>query len=333
MFSSGTRALAAALVAGLALAATGCSSTGGRQAQEGGGAAGLGRANTPPMKVAMITHAAPGDTFWDIIRKGAETAAAKDNAQLTYSSDVDGGRQATLVQNAIDSRVDGIAVTLAKPEALAGVLEKAQAAGIPVVAFNSGLDNWQQAGALQYFGSDETLAGEEAGKRIGQDGGTKALCVVQEQGHVALEARCAGVKRGFTGGTTENLYVQGTNMPAVRSTIEAKLKQDPSINYVVTLGGPFALTAIEAAKAAGSPAKIATFDTNRQIPAVIKSGALQWAIDQQPYLQGYLAVDSLWLYKTNGNVLGGGQTVATGPYFIDKTNVEAVEKFAAQGTR
>jgi simple sugar transport system substrate-binding protein len=330
---SGRRAKAIALVVCLALALTACSSQGGKQEENRGDAASAGRADTPRMKIAMITHAAAGDTFWDIIRKGADAAAAKDNVELNYTSDTDGGRQATLVQNAIDSKVDGIAITLAKPDAMAAAVAKAKAAGIPVVAFNGGIDDWQRVGAVQYFGSDEKLAGEEAGRRVGADGGHKVLCVIQEQGHVALEARCAGVKRGLTGGTTENLYVTGTSMPSVRSTIEAKLKQDKSIDYVVTLGAPFALTAIESVKAAGSNARVATFDTNKDLMPVIKSGAVQWAIDQQPYLQGYLAVDSLWLYKTNGNVIGGGRTVATGPYFIDKSNVDAIAGFASKGTR
>jgi simple sugar transport system substrate-binding protein len=58
-----------------------------------------------------------------------------------------------------------------------------------------------------------------------------------------------------------------------------------------------------------------------------------WAIDQQPYLQGYLAVDTLWLYKNNGNVPGGGQPTLTGPYLVDKSNIELVGKFAEAGTR
>ena len=51
---------------------------------------------TPRIKVALITHAAAGDTFWDIVRKGAEEAAAKDNVELLYTSDPEGGRQAQL---------------------------------------------------------------------------------------------------------------------------------------------------------------------------------------------------------------------------------------------
>ncbi|HEY0438302.1 MAG TPA: substrate-binding domain-containing protein [Phenylobacterium sp.] len=316
----------ASVAAIAALALAGCSAKGGKA---GAGAAGPA---SPPMTVAVITHAAPGDTFWDIIRKGAEAAAAKDNVTLKYASDTDGGGQATLVQNAIDSRVDAIAVTLAKPDALAAVVKKATAAGIPVVVFNAGIDQWKGDGALGYFGSEDGLAGEQAGKRAAADGARHLLCVSQEQGHVALEARCDGLKRGF-GGRFDKVYVIGTDMPSVRSTVAAKLKQDPSIDLVVTLGAPFGLTAVEAAKDVGSKAKVATFDTNPQVPAAIRSGALQWAIDQQPYLQGYLAVDSLWLQKTNGNVIGGGAAVLTGPYFLDKSNIDRIGAFAAKGTR
>jgi simple sugar transport system substrate-binding protein len=322
-----------ATAACLALATAACSSQGGKQEEEGGGGAAVGRADTPRMTVAMINHASPGDTFWDIVRKGAEAAAAKDNVDLKLSSDPAPGNQANLIQNAIDSKVDGIAVTIAYPAELKAVIQKARAAGIPVVAFNSGLDNWKDTGAQMYFGSDENLAGLEAGKRLTAEGAKKALCVVQQQGHVALEARCDGLVKGFTGGAAEKIYVEGTNMPSVTSTIEAKLKQDPSIDAVVTLGAPFALAAVQTVKGAGSAARVATFDTNKDLIPAIKSGDVQWAIDQQPYLQGYLAVDSLWLNKTNGNVIGGGNTVPTGPYFIDKGNVDAVQKFASAGTR
>jgi simple sugar transport system substrate-binding protein len=316
----------AILVLAAVLALAGCSSKGGK-------AGGEARSAAPSITVAMITHQAAGDTYWDIVRKGAEAAAVKDNIKLRYANDPDGGAQATLVQNAIDSRVDAIAVTLAKPSALAPVLRKAREAGIPVVVLNAGVDQWKDAGALSFFGTDDGVAGEGAGKRAAADGAKHLLCVSHEQGQVQQEARCDGLRRGFAPGRADKLYVIGTDMPSVRSTIAAKLRQDPSIDLVVTLGAPFALTAIEAAKEAGSRAKIATFDSNPQVPAAIRSGALQWAVDQQPYLQGYLAIDALWLQKTNGNVIGGGGPVLTGPYFIDRSNVDRIAKFAAAGTR
>ncbi|MFI6254421.1 sugar ABC transporter substrate-binding protein [Streptomyces sp. NPDC051016] len=325
-------AVAAAAVAALLVA--GCSSSsGGKKSEDAGSGISAGKASTPRMTVAMITHAAPGDTFWDTIRKGAQAAAAKDNVKLIYSSDPTGPNQASLVQNAIDQKVDGIAVTLAKPDALKGAVAKAEEAGIPVVGFNSGVDDWKKQGLLEYFGQDETIAGEAFGRRLNQAGAKHTVCVIMEQGQVALEARCAGVKKTFSG-KTDILYVNGTDMPSVKATITAKLKTDSSIDYVTTLGAPFAMTAIQSIADAGSKAKLATFDLNKDAVGAIKAGKIQWAIDQQPFLQGYLSVDSLWLYKTNGNYSGGGEApVLTGPAFVDKSNVARIAEFAAKGTR
>ena len=327
----GTRILAVA--AAVALGLTACSSSGGKKAEEQSNAgAAAGKASTPQITIAMITHAAPGDTFWDIIRKGAESAAAKDNVKLNYSSDPTSANQANLIQSAIDSKVDGIALTLPDPPALVPVVKKAIAAGIPVIAFNAGITSFEDSGALAYFGSDESLAGQTAGERAKADGAKHVLCVVQEQGQVQLEARCDGVQQGF-GGQYEKIYVNGRDLPSVQTTISAKLQQSPNIDLVITLGAPFALAAIQSVKDAGSKSKVATFDFNPQIPPQIQSGALQWAIDQQPFLQGYSAVDGLWLYKNNGNILGGGKATLTGPYLVDKNNVDFVGKFAAAGTR
>ncbi|MET9873674.1 sugar ABC transporter substrate-binding protein [Actinacidiphila glaucinigra] len=325
---------AAALSAAALLLAAGCSSSsGGKKAEESQDTAAAGKADTPRMKIAMVTHAAPGDTFWDLIRKGAQAAAAKDNVELIYSNDPNAATQANLIQNAIDQKVDGIAVTLAKPDAMKDVVAKAEAAGIPVVGFNAGLDDWKDQGLLEYFGQDESVAGEALGDKLNDLGAKHNICVIHEQGHVALEARCAGVKKTFKG-KTENLYVNGTDMPSVKSTITAKLKQDSGIDYVVTLGAPFALTAVQSVADAGSDAKVGTFDLNKDLVKAVQDGGVQFAVDQQPYLQGYLSVDSLWLYKTNGNVSGGGVApVLTGPAFVDKDNVESVAAFAAKGTR
>jgi simple sugar transport system substrate-binding protein len=327
-----TRLRWAALAAGVALAVAGCSSSGGKEAEEEAAGITAGQANTPKITVAMVTHGAPGDTFWDIIRKGAQSAAAKDNVDLKYSADPDSGKQATLIQSAIDSKVDGIAVTLPDPPALAPAVRKAIAAGIPVVAFNAGITRYSDSGALAYFGSDESVAGQTGGQRAADDGYKHVLCVVQEQGQVQLEARCDGVKSTFTG-QYDKLYVNGRDLPSVKTTIGAKLKQDPSIDFIVTLGAPIALNAIEAGKENGGKAKVGTFDFNPQIPPKITSGELAWAIDQQPFLQGYSAVDAIWLYKNNGNVLGGGKATLTGPYLVDKNNVDFVSKFATGGTR
>jgi simple sugar transport system substrate-binding protein len=325
---------AVAIAAATALTLAGCSSgSGGKKAEEAANDISAGKANTPRMTIAMVTHAPSGDTFWDTIRKGAEAAAAKDNIKLIYSNDENAGDQANLVQNAIDQKVDGIAVTLAKPDALKAVVAKAEKAGIPVVGLNAGLSVWKQQKLLSFFGQDESVSGQALGDKINSTGAKHALCVIQAQGDVNLEERCDGVKKTFSG-KTDILYVNGTDMPSVKSTIIAKLKQDSSIDEVVTLGAPIALTAVQAVSEAGSKAKIATFDLNKELTSAIENDSIQFAVDQQPYLQGYLAVDALWLYRNNGNYSGGGEApVLTGPAFVDKSNVAKIAEYAAKGTR
>lgn len=318
---------ASVLVVGVAS----CSSTGGKPRDTGGGM-GAGQANTPRVTVAMITHEVPGDSFWDLIRKGAQAAADKDNIELRYSNDPEAPNQANLVQTAIDSNVKGIALTLAKPDAMAPAVKSALDKNIPVVAFNSGFDNWKTMGVQEYFGQDEKLAGIAAGERLQTDGAKKIVCVIQEQGQVALESRCAGVQQGFRG-QSEILNVNSKDMPSVDSTITAKLQQDKSIDHVVALGAPIALAAVQSKKNAGSNADIVTFDTNAALVDAVKAGDVKWAVDQQPFLQGYLAIDSLWLFINNKNLIGGGQATLTGPSFIDETNIESVAELAKSGTR
>jgi len=279
----------------------------------------------------MITHESPGDTFWDKIRAGAEDAAAAHNIELRYSNNGQAPEQSTLVQNAIDSQVDGIAVTLAFADQVGPAAKAAADRGIPVVGLNSGGDRYKQFGISMFFGSDENLAGRAAGERVGQDGGQKAICVIHEQGNVGLEARCAGAAATFP--NTENLQVQGTDLPSVRATIGAKLQQDPSITHIVTLGAPYALTALEAKNDSGSQAKVATFDLNADAAQRIQAGEILFSVDQQPYVQGYLAVASLWLRLTNGNDIGGGGPVLTGPSFVDASNIEQIAPYARNNTR
>jgi len=325
------RTRSARIVAALALA--GCSSSGGAQKESTAAANNGGAANVGPKAytIAVITHETPGDTFWDKIKAGMTSAAANHGITIKYSNDPTAAGQATLIQNAVDSKVDGIATTLVTPDALAPAVKAATDAKIPVVGFNSGITDYLKLGALMYFGSDEDLAGQSAGERIAKEGAKHPLCVIQAEGSVALEARCAGVAKTAPG--TENIQVNGQDLSSVQTTLTAKLQQDPSIDYIVTLGAPIALAALNSKSDAGSKAKLATFDLNADAVAKIKDGSIQFSIDQQPYLQGYEAVDSLWLYLVNGNTLGGGKAVLTGPAFVDSTNIDAIAGFAANGTR
>ena len=288
------------------------------------------------MTIAMITHPAPGDTFWDIIRKGAEAAAAKDNVDLQYSNDADADQAGPAHPGG--HRQEGRRHRGDRPNtgALGAVDQEGGRGGHPGDRCSTPAARTRSAlGAIGYFGQDEKDAGQAAGKRARHATAPRTSSAsIQEQGQQQLEDRCDGVTQGARGRKVEQVYVNGTRrLGRHRPRSRPSCTQDKSIDWVVTLGAPFALDAVKAVKGAGSTAKIVTFDTNQQLVAAVQDGYVAWAIDQQPYLQGYLAVDALWLYKTNGNTLGGGSTVADGPAFIDKSNIAQVSKFAANGTR
>ena len=327
-----------AVVGAAAVALAACSSQGGAQNNapagggNSGGGGGGGGGNGQNYVIQMITHEQAGDTFWDKIRAGAEDAARNTGVTLQYSNNENGPEQATLVQNAIDAKVAGIAVTLSNADAVIPVAKKASDAGIPVVVFNQGIDDYTKVGAKEYFGSDETLAGQTIGQKITQaDPSGKTLCVIQAQGSVALEARCAGVKSAFA--NTENLQVNGADLPSVQQTIQSKLAEDPSITNIVTLGAPIALAAIQAQGAANNTAKVYTFDLNQDAAQAIKDGKIALAVDQQPYVQGYMAVTGLWLQLTNGNDIGGGKATLTGPSIVDSSNIDQILPYTKNNRR
>ena len=328
-FSWRRATLFAAVVPMLALSA--CSSTGGRSAIPGNAAGGGQVASTERIKIALITHAPAGDTFWDTVRRGAEEAAAKDNVELLYTGDPEAGRQAQLIQQAVDQKVDGIAVTLAAPDALKDSLKKAADAGIPIVSLNAGESVATALGAFTHFGSTDELAGQAVGAKLAAEGYRHPVCVIQAQGHLGLEARCAGVKAKVPG--AEILYVNGADMTAVESTATAKLQASQDTDVIIGLGAPVTLTLLKSVLTAGSSAKVASFDLNKELAQKIVDGSVLFTVDQQPWLQGYGAVDALWQNKRGGFKIGGGQPVLTGPAIVDKSNAADVLTFAEQGIR
>jgi simple sugar transport system substrate-binding protein len=313
----------------LALAACTSSNAVNKQPDTSAGGGGAGKYN---YKIAVVTHGGAGDAFWSIVKAGAQKAGGDMGDNLTYESDGDPAKQSQLIDAAVNQKVDGLVVSMANPDALKESIQRAVAAGIPVITINAGGSRSKEFGALTHIGSDETVAGTAVGTQLKASGAKNVICVIHEAGNVSLEQRCAAVKAAL-GGTTTNLQVDNNNLPAAQATIKAKLQADKTIDGVVTLGGQVAVVAGQAIADAGSAAKLATFDLNADVAKAVSDGKILFAVDQQPYLQGYLAVVMLTQYKANLNVLGGGQQVLTGPTLVTKDNAAAIEKLAAAGTR
>jgi simple sugar transport system substrate-binding protein len=333
MFKKPRRALLALPVLALLCATAACSS-GGKAASDSNSSSGSGgrAVDTPRIKIAMISHAPVGDAFFDTIIKGAKAAAAKDNVDFSYAGDGDASKESTLVQTAIDSNVDGIAVSVPNPDALRAVILKATKAGIPVVVYNAGDRDWQSTGALSFYGEPEELSGQVAGEQLNKGGYKHALCVVQAQGQVQLEDRCAGMKQKFSGKVDET-FADGTDPSNYVTRTLAKLHSDKTIDAVVTLGPALGVELADAVKKDGLKVGVATYAMNNDVYPLLKNGDIIFTIDQQPWLQGYMSIDSLWFYRKNGTVLGANQSIATGPVVLDKANVAQVEKYAKIGDR
>jgi simple sugar transport system substrate-binding protein len=315
----------------LALAFAACGNSGDESKAGGGDTVELTQGSD--LTIAMVTHSDDG-SFWSVVKKGAEQAAKDQGVKLVWSpSNNDPEKEAQLIDAAVSQKVDGLAVSVPNPDAIKGSLQKASAAGIPIITLNSGADQSAALGAITHVGQDEGIAGQAAGQRLKEAGAKKVLCIIHEQGNVGLNQRCDGVKQGF-GGAVENLQVKGTaDVATTQTEIKSKLQADKSFDAVMALNPDIANAASTAVKGASSSAKLATFDLNPDVTKRIKDGSIQFAVDQQQYLQGYLPIVFLKLFKTNANTVGGGQAVLTGPGFVDQSNVDTVEKLAGEGTR
>ena len=319
-----------------ALVAAGCGSEkdkNGNAKTSTGGSSTVNLTQGSNLTFAMVTHSDEG-SFWSVVKKGAEQAAKDEGVKLIWSpSNNDPQKEAQLIDAAISQKVDGLAVSVPNADAIKGSLAKAKAAGIPIITLNSGADQFQQLGAITHVGQTEEIAGEAAGKKLKDAGVKKVLCVIHEQSNIGLQQRCDGVKKGF-GGAVTNQQVKGTEDIATTQTeIKSKLQADKSFDAVMTLNPDIAAAAVTAVKDASSDAKIATFDISPAVIKDIKAGTVLFAVDQQQYLQGYLPIVFLKLFKQNANTVGGGLPVLTGPGFVDKSNAATVEKLAAAGTR
>ncbi len=287
----------------------------------------------PATRIAVITEW-DGGSFWAVVKQGAQQAANELGVELTFNTaDGDHERQAQLIATAVTDEVDGIAVSAADPDAIRDAVEQAREAGIPVVTLNSGAEQSAELGAVAHVGQTETVAGTRAGERLAATGGKKLLCVNGEGGNIGQLQRCQGAERGFEG-QSEIVNVKGAgDIATTLSEIESKLRANPDIDTVLTLNPDIAMAARDAIASAGVDATLATFDLSEDVLTAIEQGDMEFAVDQQPYLQGYLPIVFLDLYRANANVVGGGDPVLTGPAFVDRSNAKTVRKLVEQGTR
>jgi simple sugar transport system substrate-binding protein len=290
------------------------------------------------LKFYVITHGQASDPFWSVVKKGVDQAAHDMGVQVVYEAPptFDMVAMSHLIDSAVAAHPAGLVVSIPDPNALGPSIRAAVAAGIPVISINSGADAAKSLGVLVHIGQTEYQAGLGGGQKMASAGVKHALCVNQEVGNAALEQRCAGftaaMKQG--GATVKEIGVNLSNPTQTQQTIEAALQHDSSIDGILTLGPTGASPALKALQDLNKTGqiKLATFDLSSDVLQAIKNGQMLFAIDQQQYLQGYLPIVFLTLYKTNLNTVAN-DVIQTGPGFVTSDNVAQVIKLTAQGTR
>jgi simple sugar transport system substrate-binding protein len=306
----------------------GCGGEGGGGSEGGGGAA------RKDIRIAVVTHGQASDPFWSVVKNGVDQAAADMGVEVEYSAPetFDMVQMSQLIDAAVASEPDGLAISIPDPDALQESVQKANEAGIPMVTLNSGVDVYEQLGALTHVGQTELIAGQGAGERLAEEGVDNALCINQEVGNVALDERCQGFEQGL-GGQVEVVAVPLDNPTDAQAKIETAISQNPDLNGMLALGPTGAEPALAALKESGRQQDItlATFDLAPAVLQAIDDGEMAFAVDQQQYLQGYLPIVFLTNYAQYGTV--PASEVLTGPAFVTQDNAKQVIDLSKKGIR
>jgi simple sugar transport system substrate-binding protein len=277
------------------------------------------------VRIAVVTHGQASSPFWAIVRTGVQAAARQMNAQVDYEApDVYSlDRMIDLIDKAVASKPDGLVVSLPEP-GLAPAIRRAVKAGIPVISINSGSDVFRRLGVLVHVGQPEGRAGLASGRRLARAGVRHALCVNQQVGNQGLDQRCAGLARAMrrVHGTSRVLGVDDQSTATPRRIAAAVVAG--RIDGILATNATSALQAVDAVKRIDRTGRVdvAAFDLGPDVLNAVRRGQLLFAVDQQPYLQGYLPVVMLVNYARYGILPAQGDVVPTGANFVTRANAD-----------
>ncbi|MDY7230816.1 sugar ABC transporter substrate-binding protein [Hyalangium rubrum] len=288
------------------------------------------------IKIAVVTHGQASDTFWSVVKNGVDNGAKDLGVTVTYNAPqtFDMVAMSRLIDAEVAKKPDGLVVSIPDPNALSRSIKAAVEAGIPVISINSGSDVYKQLGVLLHVGQTEYEAGVGGGEKMAASGVKNALCVNHEVGNASLDLRCKGFLDAITkaGGTGKVLAVNAADPTDSQQKVTAALGE--GADGILTLGPLGSRAALAALKQGGNlgKVKLGTFDLTPDVLTGIRDGELEFAIDQQQYLQGYLPIVILSQYKQYG-VMPAGGILPTGPGFVTKDTAARVIELSKQGIR
>jgi simple sugar transport system substrate-binding protein len=301
-----------------------CGSNSSSASSGGGGSASIFGSH-PSYKFVVVNHVTT-NSFFVPTQYGIADACKLLGCsyEWTGSESENINQMVNAINTAVSSGADGIAVALISNTAFNVPVENALKAGIPVVAYNADSPTNKR---LSYIGQDLKLAGELMGKRIVADVGSGDVVIfTANAGSANLQPRLEGAEKAIKdSGAAIKLttIVTGSLESGEKTAIEAYWTGHQSTK------GMYAVDGGDTAELAGVMQKLGLnakgvkaggFDLAEKTQKGLHEGYLEFTIDQQPYLQGFVPILQLFLWHVSGS-LSGPAEVNTGLKFVDKESI------------
>ncbi|HEY9102851.1 sugar ABC transporter substrate-binding protein [Chitinimonas sp.] len=312
-------------------------------------------------KYVLISHAPDSDSWWNTIKNAIKQAGEDFGVEVDYRNPPNGdlADMARLIEQGAARNYNGVITSIADYDVLKSAMGKVTAKKIPLITINSGTTQQSESlGAIMHVGQPEYEAGKGAGMKAKAAGIKSFVCVDHQATNDGLMQRCKGFADAIGADISKSLLDTGEDPVTVESKVSAYLRNNPGTQAILTVGPSGAVPTLKALEKAGKYGKIwlATFDLTPEISAAIKNGGMQFAIDQQPYLQGYIPVAVMAIMKRDkttdiGKVQAalkadkkfaarlaeyglapayGPRHIGSGPGFVTKENIGKVEQYAGQ---
>jgi ribose transport system substrate-binding protein len=288
---------------------------------------GAGRAKTSQKTIAVIPKGV-SHSFWLTVKAGAEAAGKDLDVRIVWkgaAQETDYSGQINIVEDMINQRVDGIVLAPSHGESLVPMVERAQAAGIPVTIFDSGISTGKY---LSYVSTDNRNGGVVAAKRMGEKLGGKGKVAILgvKKGSVSTDEREEGfrdtIQKEFPRITLVPIIFYGeANAAKSLQAAEDLLTSNSDLaglfasNESSTVG---AVRAIQQRALAGKVTLVG-FDATADLVRNVREGAIDSLVLQNPFKMGYEGV------KTIVDKIGGKQPehrIDTGVALLTKENVD-----------
>jgi len=288
--------------------------------------------STPKWKFVFVCHVTT-NSFFTPTQYGAQDACALLNCEFQWTGSKDSivAEMVNATKTAISAKADGIALAVVDKDAFNAPVDQALSAGIPVVSYNAdGAKDDPGTNRLAYIGQGLYDSGFQLGQRALASGLASGDVVgfIATPGALNIQPRIDGASDAIKqSGKPIKFTAVGTNADVTKglSIIDAYAQGHPNLTGMLAVDAGSTQSVgqvVQKYKMRDKGLKVAGgFDLVPETLQAIKGGSLDYTIDQQPYLQGFLPVLYLYMYKLSGGLVFPSET-NTGLLFVTKDNVD-----------